>query len=127
MVKSVDRTKAFGYITKAEKSLRVAKFALGDEAYDAAIMNAVHSAINALDALTTSSVGKRSSGSHTEVLSLLKGILPSKEYVEIEKQFKPLLGLKNASEYQPVFMTVKDAQNSLKCAERILAKVKAKI
>lgn len=53
MARSLDRKKATGYITKAENSLRIAKIAIREEAYDAAVMNAVHSAINSLDALTT--------------------------------------------------------------------------
>jgi len=36
-------------------------------------MTAIHSAINALDALTSSEKGFRASGEHDEVLTLLKG------------------------------------------------------
>lgn len=90
-------------------------------------LSAIHSAINALDALTTSYLGKRSSGQHTEVLSLIKGIFQSQEYGEISKQFTSLLSLKNESEYQPNLLKDSDAENSIKWAERILTKVQAKI
>lgn len=53
MARSIDRKKSTGYITKAENSLRISKIAIREGAYDAAVMNSVHGAINSLDALTT--------------------------------------------------------------------------
>ncbi len=90
-------------------------------------MNAVHSAINSLDASTTYFVGKRASGVHTEVLSIIKGILAQREYEETQKQFNTLLGMKNESEYQADLMNSKDAESAIKLAERIFEKVKTKI
>lgn len=127
MVRSLDRSKASGYITKAEDSLHISKIAIKEGAYDAAVMNAVHGAINSLDALTTYFLGKRASGVHTEVLSLIKGILTPREYEETQKQFNTLLGMKNESEYQPDLMNPKDAESAVKLAERIFEKVKTKI
>ncbi|MEX0765017.1 MAG: HEPN domain-containing protein [Nitrosopumilaceae archaeon] len=127
MARSVDRKKSAGYMTKAENSLRIAKIAIKEGAYDAAVMNAVHGTINSLDALTTFFVGKRASGLHTEVLSLIKGILAPREDEEIQKQFNTLLGMKNESEYQPDLMSLKDAESAIKLAERIFDKVKAKM
>ena len=127
MTRSLDRNKAAGYITKAENSLRISKIAIKEGAHDAAVMNAVHSAINSLDALTTYFVGKRASGVHTEVLSIIKGILTQREYEETQKQFNTLLRMKNESEYQPDLMSSKDAESAIKLAERIFEKVKSKI
>lgn len=127
MTRDVDSQKHVNYITKAENSLHMAKIALEQKAYDNAVMSCVHSAINALDALTTFHLNKRASGSHTDVLSLVKGILTGSEYEDIKRQFSSLLGLKNASEYQPYLMSPKDAQDSVKWAERILNKVKKKL
>lgn len=126
-MKAIDPSKAKGYMTKAEKSLEMAKLAFEKGAYDNAVMSAIHSAINSLDALTASHLGKRSSGQHTEVLSLIKGIFLSQEYTEISSQFTSLLSLKNASEYQPSLMKEDDANNSIKWAERIQLKVQVKI
>ncbi len=75
MTKPVDPKKSRNYIIKAENSLRIAKIAIEYNAYDNAVMTAIHSAINALDALTSSEKGFRASGEHDEVLTLLKGIL----------------------------------------------------
>jgi uncharacterized protein (UPF0332 family) len=90
-------------------------------------MTAIHSAINALDALTSSEKGFRASGEHDEVLTLLKGILTPNEYADIEKQFSSLIDLKNTAEYQPEFTSHEEARNSIKRAQRILDKVKAKM
>ena len=127
MTKAVDPKKAAGYVIKAENSLLMAKIALEKGAYDNAVMSSVHSSINALDALTTSEIGKRSSGQHPDVLSLIKGILTKEEHDIISKQFSNLLGMKNQSEYQPDLMNLKDAENAIKWAERILKTVKSKL
>ena len=123
----VDSTRSRDYLTKAENSLRMARIALEEGAYDNAVMSCVHSAINSLDALTTSYLGKRSSGSHTDVIILVKGILAGKEHSDIAKQFASLMSLKNASEYQPDLMKKGDAEKSVLQAERILARVKARL
>ena len=127
MTRSVDQRRAPDYIAKAEEFLKTASDSLQNKRYNSAVTNAVHSSINALDAVTTSFKGKRASDDHTEVLSLVQGIFSAQEYEEIKKQFTSLISKKNASEYQPDSMGHKDAQDSVKWAERILSKVKAKL
>ena len=126
-MKPIDPSKAKGYITKSEEFLEMSKSAYETGKYTSAVTNAIHSAINALDALTTSYLRQRSSGQHDNVLSLIKGIFTPDEYTAISTQFNSLLSLKNASEYQPDLMKAPDAVNSIKHAERILSKVNAKI
>jgi HEPN domain-containing protein len=127
MTRDLDKGKYVGYLTNAENSLKVSKIALKEGAYDAAVMNAVHGAINALDALTTYFLGKRSSGQHANPPTLTKSIFTPQKQGDIEKQYKSLISLKNASEYQPDMMNSKEAENSVKAAERILTKVKTKL
>ena len=127
MTRAVDARKAENYLVKATNSMKMANIAINERAYDNAVMSAVHGAINALDALTVSYLGKRSSGVHTDVLSLIKGILRGNEYAEMQKQFTSLLSMKNASEYEPDLMNIKDAENCVKWAERIVAKVEQKL
>lgn len=127
MARPVDQTKAPNYIIKAEELLKTANDSLNSNRYNSAVANAIHSSINALDALTISFKGKRGSDDHTEVLSLVKGILPPLQYEEIRKQFVSLINKKNASEYQPDLMDEGDAREAIKWAERILTKVKAKL
>ena len=126
MTRDIDPKKAPSYITKSEEFLEMAKLAVQNAKYNSAVTSAIHSAISALDALTTSYKGKRASDDHTEVLSLVKGIFAPQEYQEIKRQFTSLIDKKNASEYQPDLMEPKDAQDSVKWAERILEKVKKK-
>jgi len=127
MTKTVDAKKAIGYLTKAENSLHMAKLAIKEKAYDNAVMSAVHSAINALDALTVSYLGKRASGAHTDVLDLIKRIFDTDEYSDVKKQLTSLLSMKNESEYQPSLMDSDDADNAVKWAERVVNRVKAKL
>lgn len=127
MSRPVDSSKARNYLKKAEDSLHMAEIAIREQKYDNAVMSAVHSAINALDALATSHLGKRASGAHTDAMSLVKGVLTAAEYQELQKQFTSLLSLKNASEYQPDLMKANDAQNALRWAERIVSRVKEKL
>jgi HEPN domain-containing protein len=91
-------------------------------------MSAVHSAINGLDDdLTTSFLGKRASGTHTDALSVVKGIFKSGEYQDLRKQYSSLLSMKNASEYEADLMRREDAEKAVKWAERIINKVKEKL
>jgi HEPN domain-containing protein len=127
MAKPVDPLRAPNYIVKAEEFLKTANDSLQNNRYNSAVTNAIHSAINALDALTTKFKSKRGSDDHTEVLSLVQGILSPAQYEEIKKQFTSLISKKNTSEYQPDLMDVKDAREAIKCAERILIKARAKL
>jgi uncharacterized protein (UPF0332 family) len=126
-MRAVGPARSSNYLIKAENSLRMARIAFEQGAYDNAVMSSVHSAINSLDALTTSYLGKRSSGSHTDVIILIKGIFTGKDHSDIAKQFASLMSLKNASEYQPDLMKREDAETSVIQAERIFTRVKAKL
>ena len=126
-MREIDPQKALGYIAKSEEFLEMAKLAAKNANYNSAVTSAIHSAISALDALTTSYKGKRGSGNHTEVLSIVQGIFTPQEYHEIKKQFTSIMNKKNAVEYQPDLMKPTDAQDSIMCAERIFDKVKRKL
>lgn len=127
MARPADPSKAQNYIIKAQELLKTANDSLTKNRYNSAVDTAIHSSINALDALTTKFKGKRGSDDHTEVLSLVQGILPPEQYEEIKKQFTFLMSKKNSSEYQPDLMSEGDARDAIKWAERIMAKVKAKL
>lgn len=126
-MREIDSSKAKGYITKSEEFLEMARIAHGKGKYNGAVVSSIHSAINALDALTTFYLKQRSSGQHDNVLSLIQGLFKPDEYIAISMQFNSLLSLKNASEYQPDLMKESDADKSIKSAERILSKVQAKL
>lgn len=93
-VRDTDPQKASIYITKSKEFLEMAKLAAQHANYSSAVTSAIHSAISALDALTTSYKGKRGSGNHTEVLFIVQGILTPQEYQEIKKQFTSIINKK---------------------------------
>ena len=105
----------------------MAKPAAQNVNYNGAVTSAIHSAISALDALTTPYKGKRGSGNHTEVLSIVQGIFIPQEYHEAKKQFTSIMNKKNAVEYRLDLMKPTDAKDSIMCAERIFDKVKRKL
>ena len=69
-----DPQKASRYLTKSEEFLEMAKLAAQNANYNSTVTCAIHSAISALDALTTSYKGKRGSDNHAEALTLVQGI-----------------------------------------------------
>ena len=92
-----------------------------------AVSNCVHGAINAVDAMTIFHVGKRSVGSHTDALNLVEFVLAGRERADLARQYNFLPSKKNPAEYGGVKMTVRRVVDSLKCAERILARARAEI
>lgn len=126
-MRDIDPQKASSYMAKSEEFLGMAKLAAQNASYNSAVTSAIHSAISALDALTTSYKGKRGSDNHAEALSIVQGIFAPQEYQEIKKQFTSIINKKNAVEYQPDLMKPKDAQDSVMWAERIVDKVKKKL
>jgi len=97
----VDKAKYINYLNKAEEFLDVANAALKQSKNNAAVANAVHSAINAIDSLAVFYFGKRHAGKHEDAIGAIKGALKNSEYDEISKQFGGLMELKNEAEYQP--------------------------
>ena len=127
MTRRVDTEEGKNYLKKAEDALHVAKIAIDEGAFDSSIMNSIHSAINALDFLAVTVLGKRASGAHTDALLTVKSIFTTAEYSDLSKQFRSLMSKKNISEYEPDLMSKEEAENCLKRAERILDLVKQKI
>lgn|SRR5487761_56385 len=127
MTRRLDQSEGKNYLKKAEDSMKMASIAIDQGAYDSSIMSSIHSAINALDALSVIVLGKRASGAHTDSLLTLKSIFTPDEYSDLAKQFRSLMSKKNISEYEPVLMSRGEAESCLKWAERIMDRVKRKI
>ena len=125
--RKVPRHEHKDYFSKAEDWLGVARAAADMGAYNAAVSNCVHSAISAVDAMTVLRTGRRSAGRHTEALNLTRSILVGSDRADLERQYLFLMNLKNPAEYESTMMTARQAADALKCAERILAKVRAEI
>jgi len=116
----VDKSLFRNYLKKAEENLETARDCIKAGRWNAAVVNAVHSGINACDAITVFMIGVRHAGErHEDAVSLLqslnlpKGILSSKG-----RQLSRLIGIKNAAEYEERLMTESEAREALKDAER---------
>ena len=125
--KNVPRQEHRGVFNKAQNWLGAAHVAADMGAYDVAVSNSVHCAINAVDAITVLRVGKRSTGRHTDALELIQAVFAGRDRADLERQYSFLLGVKNPAEYESVMMTAGQAADALKCAERILARARAEI
>jgi len=90
--------------------------------WNAAVVNAVHSAISSADALTVFSKGVRHAGEkHEDVITLLQTIgLDPGTLKTKTRQLSRLLSIKNAAEYEERLMSKSDATSAVKDAERFL-------
>ena len=125
--REVPRHEHKDFFSKAEGRLGAARAAADMGAYSAAVSNCVHSAISAVDAMTVLRTGRRSAGRHPDALNLARSILVGGDRADLERQYLFLTNLKNPAEYESTVMTDRQAADALKCAERILAKVRAEI
>ena len=115
------------FFQKAEEWMGAARSSADMGNYNASVASCVHSAINAVDAVTVLRTGKRTAGSHTDALCLIRAVFAEMDRSALERQYSFLLGLKHPAEYDTTMMTARQAADALKCAERILARARAEI
>jgi len=127
LTKVVEKSKYKNYLKKAVENLEVANDALNKSKYNAAVSNAIHCAINAIDSLGVYYIGKRHDGKHEDAIGIIKEALTEEEYAQISKQYSTLMELKNEAEYQPDLMEEEEAEDAVKRASRILSKVREKL
>ena len=108
------------YLQKARENLEAAKESLEAGRWNAATINAVHSSISATDALTVFMLGVRHAGErHEDALALLQTLnLPKETLNSKSRQLSRLLSVKNASEYEERLIKEKEAEESVRDAER---------
>ncbi len=117
------------YLIKAEQFLETARDAYFKENWNAVGLNAVHSAISANDALTSYYGKVRSiSEKHNDSINLLLEVFKSdKESRNHSRHILWLIGRKNLVEYESRLFYKKEAEDSLKHAERFLSWAKSKL
>jgi len=117
------------YLQKANENLEAAKESLQAKRWNAATINAVHSGINATDALTVFMIGVRHAGErHEDALSLLQTLNLQKDEVKTKsRQLSRLLSIKNASEYEERLIREKEAGKAVRDAERYVEWVKGRL
>ena len=109
------------YLVKSEEFLRAANdsFRRGD--YDACTSAAVHSAINAVDALTSFYLQMRHAGeSHGDVMMLVRRVqLSPREIDRLTNHYSAMLKTKNIAEYEDRLLNGKEAEAVLKHLYRL--------
>lgn len=116
------RTEGKLYLAKAEEFLREARMAAQASRHDAAMLNAIHAAISAADAVTTVLAGRRSADpDHQRAVDLLEEVAgPSGEIRNRARQMNTLLAKKNVVDYESRRATAKEAGDAVETANRIV-------
>lgn len=116
------RSEARLYLAKAKQFSAEAISAKEQLRDDAAMLNAVHAAISATDALCVALVGRRSSEpDHQRAADLLQEIGGRSSAITSNvKQLRTLLAKKNVVEYESRQATAKEAAEAVKRADRFV-------
>ena len=127
--RSVEKTRYLLFLDRAVEFLDAARDCLSRGHYQAAVSNAVHAAIAAVDAVTVFHVGKRGVPQrHEDAVHLLGTLgLPESEVEPRTRQLRRLLGLKTKAEYTDDLVTAHEAEGSVQDAERLVAWAKKRV
>lgn len=116
---NVERRQARAFLTKTDEFLAAARASKEAGRNDDAMLEAIHAAISATDAVTCALAGIRSTDpDHSREADLLEEIGPKGEVASHARQLRQLLANKNAVEYESRRTTTKEASDALKRAER---------
>lgn len=117
------RSEARLYLAKATQFSAEAVAALKSSRNDAAMLNAVHAAISATDAVCVALAGRRSADpDHQRAVDLLQEIGGgSRGIAGNVRQLRMLLAKKNVVEYESRRATAKEASETVTRAERFVA------
>ena len=119
---NVDRRQARAFLAKSDEFLAAARASKEAGRNDAAMLEAIHSAIRATDAVTSALAGVRSTDpDHSRAADLLEEIGPAGEVGRHARQLRQLLANKNAVEYRSRRTTAAEASDAIKRAERFIS------
>ncbi len=118
----VARMEAKLYLAKAEEFLQEARAAAQASRHDAAMLNAIHAAISAGDAVTIVLAGRRSADAdHQRAVDLLEEVAGSSAEIKGKaRQVRALLAKKNIVQYESRRATAGEAGNAVDRAGRIV-------
>ena len=127
--RAVDRQAYKNYLAKADEHREAMQACYERGLWNAAVVNAIHCAISASDALTVFYIGFRNAGErHTDVLGLMqKTGIDQRELSPKLSQLSSLLSIKNLAEYEERLMGREDAEAARKSCERFHSWVRAKL
>ena len=118
--RSVSAAQARAYLAKAEEYLAAAADSLEARRLIAATSLAIHSAINAADAVTGVRLGRRAAGQdHDEALRLLGQ--SGADGAEMARHLSRLLPLKTRTEYDPDEIPLSTAEKAVERAGNCVA------
>ena len=119
---SASRGEASLYLGKAEQFVEAAQVALKNSRHDAGMLNAIHAAISAADAVAVALSGRRSSDpDHQRAVDLLEEVGGKSESVIARvRQLRALLARKNQVEYESRRATSREATEAVARAVRIV-------
>lgn len=126
---SVERSKYKIYLQRAEECKRAMDTALERHDYSACMINAVHCAISAADALCIIYLGVRHKGmKHQDAVSLFRRVdTADTEIKKNAERLEQILSIKSRVEYGNSIVTQREAEEAVKKAERLLLFVKERI
>lgn len=119
---TVPRAEAKFYVAKADQFLEEARSALASARHDAGMLNAIHAAISAADAVVVALSGRRSTDpDHQRAVDLLEEVAGQSESTRTRvKQLRALLAKKNVVEYESRRASSKEAADAVERAHRIV-------
>ncbi len=116
------RGEASLYLAKAKQFVEEAQSALESSRHDAGMLNSIHAAISAADAVAVALSGRRSADpDHQRAVDLLEEVVGRAESTTTRvKQLRALLAKKNVVEYESRRATAKEAAEAVARAVRIV-------
>ncbi len=115
------------YLKKADEYFEAMNNEFSSQRFNSSVLNAIHCAISATDALTVFFKGIRHAGErHEDVIGLLNTLEVDKDTLNNKtKQLLSLLDIKNAVEYEERLTTEQGALTAIKNTERFLSWTKS--
>ena len=118
--RNVSKELYINYLKKATEFYEAAKNEFEKRSWNSCVLNAIHRAISATDALTVAFKGIRHAGErHEDVVKLLQELdIDQRILNDKTRQLLALLDVKNTTEYEEKLTTENGASVALKNAER---------
>lgn len=112
---------AINYLKGARQLLASMRNNLAVSQWSAAVIDGVHAAISANDALTVTYSGQRcTSGHHIDAVEFLKQSLPKNLTADLQR-LKKIISIKSHVEYGPSLTTEKEAYRVAQDVERFMS------
>ncbi|MEW6723020.1 MAG: HEPN domain-containing protein [Candidatus Micrarchaeota archaeon] len=127
--RNVDRFRAKDFMKRAEELKNSMERAYETGEWNSCVINAIHCAISAADALCVFKKGMRSAGdSHTDAVAFFLSIDPADAQIKNAAQhLYSLISIKTAAEYGDRLLSRNDSDSAMKHATRLFDFVKSKL